>query len=384
MEPPRERWIVRKLRKLTDSILDRPARFVVPQLVLFVICGVYSWQSLGFSSARSDLVSEKLKYQRDYLDFKKQFHQPDVMIAMAESENPERNRLFMERLASRIQGEPGLFADTFYKGDLNQFGRKGLMFLSQESLDEVSKVCRDDWSFIEKFSKADNLNAALRALNREFREGSPAAAKSEEIAAVAPALRVFRRTLDHAASSVTEPLTNTYPGLPTLYGDQDRLYLSFSMGRIYALVTHAASPEVEEQAVGRLWKMVAETRREIGGVNAGITGEPVLNHDEMLQATSDINKATVISFVLVALIFIIGFHELGRPLLATFCLLVGIVFALGFTTLTVGRLNILSITLVPILVGVAIDFGVHFISRYEEELCRGHVQKEALRRACWV
>lgn len=381
MQPPREKWSDRKLRTLTDAILDRPWRFVAPQLLLFVVCIFYAVHSLGFSAARGDLVSEKIKYQRDYVEFKREFQLPDALIAMAESDSPEKNRLFVERLAARLQREPALFANTVYKGDLEQMGRKGLLFLSQESLDEVSRICREDWPFIETFSKADNLNTALRALNREFREGSPTAHSGEDLAEAAPALRAFRRTLDQASRSINEPMTNTFPGIPSLFGDQNRLYLSFSSGRIYALVTHAVSPAVENQAVTRLWELLNQTRREVSGVNAGITGEPVLNHDEMLQATRDINLATIISFLLVALIFIIGFHEVSRPLLATFCLLVGIVFALGFTTLTVGRLNILSITLVPILVGVAIDFGVHFISRYEEELCRGHQQREALRRA---
>jgi uncharacterized protein len=381
MQPPREKWSARKLRSLTDAILDRPWRFVVPQLLLFVVCIIYAVHSLGFSAARGDLVSEKIKYQRDYVEFKREFQLPDSMIAMAESDSPEKNRMFVERLAARIQREPSLFANTVYKGDLGQMGRKGLLFLSQDSLDEVSRICREDWPFIETFSKADNLNTALRALNREFREGSPSANNGKDLAEAAPALRAFRRTIDQASRSITEPLTNNFPGIPALFGDQNRIYLSFSAGRIYALVTHAASPAVENEAVARLWELVASTRREVTGVNAGITGEPVLNHDEMKQATRDINLATIISFLLVALIFIIGFHEVSRPLLATFCLLVGIVFALGFTTLTVGRLNILSITLVPILVGVAIDFGVHFISRYEEELCRGHQQREALRRA---
>ena len=39
--------------------------------------------------------------------------------------------------------------------------------------------------------------------------------------------------------------------------------------------------------------------------------------------------------------------------------------------LAVGHLNILTITFVPILIGLAIDFGVHLITRYEEELRHG-------------
>ena len=117
------------------------------------------------------------------------------------------------------------------------------------------------------------------------------------------------------------------------------------------------------------------------GVNAGISGEPVLNLDEMTQARHDISLAASISMALVACIFIYGFSEIRRPVLATLCLIIGVTYALGFATLFVGRLNILSITLLPILIGLAIDFGVHLISRFEEELAREGTRQEALRQA---
>src|SRR5438552_11895834 len=54
---------------------------------------------------------------------------------------------------------------------------------------------------------------------------------------------------------------------------------------------------------------------------------------------------------------------------------------MGFTTLVVGHLNILTITFAPILIGLAIDYGVHLISRYEEELRRGKSDAAALTKA---
>ena len=81
------------------------------------------------------------------------------------------------------------------------------------------------------------------------------------------------------------------------------------------------------------------------------------------------------------MIFIYGYQETGRPLKATVCLLPGLGYTLAFTTLVVGHLNILTITFVPMLIGLAIDFGVHLITRYEEELRRGRSEEEAIRKA---
>ena len=134
-------------------------------------------------------------------------------------------------------------------------------------------------------------------------------------------------------------------------------------------------------AVERLRDLLAHTSREVPGINVGITGEPVLDYDEMEQSRKDSTVASILSLVICALIFIYGYQETGRPLKATFCLLVGLGYTLAFTTFVIGHLNILTITFVPMLIGLAIDFGVHLITRYEEELRLGRTEEEAMRKA---
>src|SRR5258707_855080 len=101
----------------------------------------------------------------------------------------------------------------------------------------------------------------------------------------------------------------------------------------------------------------------------------------MAQSQKDTMVASIASLVLCALIFIYGYQQTGRPVKATICLLVGLAYTLAFSTLVVGHLNILTITFVPILIGLAIDYGVHLISRYEEELRHGKSEEAALTKA---
>ena len=123
------------------------------------------------------------------------------------------------------------------------------------------------------------------------------------------------------------------------------------------------------KAVERLRQLALQPKAEVPGVNVGITGEPVLEYDEMQQSQKDSTVATVVSLVLCALIFIYGYRETGRPIKATICLIVGLGYTMGFTTLTVGHLNILTVTFLPMLIGLAIDFGVHLITRVTKRNC---------------
>ncbi len=62
----------------------------------------------------------------------------------------------------------------------------------------------------------------------------------------------------------------------------------------------------------RLRQLVEETQTEVPGLNVGLTGEPVLEMDEMAQSQKDTALAAVVSLVLSALIFIYGYGETGR------------------------------------------------------------------------
>ena len=112
-----------------------------------------------------------------------------------------------------------------------------------------------------------------------------------------------------------------------------------------------------------------------------LTGDPVLAYDEMHQAEHDCVLASAVALLLCSVVFIVAYSQVWRPFKAALCLLIGLGYTLGFTTLAIGHLNILSIAFAPMLIGLAIDFGIHFISRYEEEMRNRRSETEAIDRA---
>ncbi|MEY2409326.1 MAG: uncharacterized protein QOF48_1996, partial [Verrucomicrobiota bacterium] len=379
MRPLHEQLAGRLLHKLADRLEAHPLWFVLPQVLLLLICVVFTVTHLRFSTNRSDLVSAKEKYQKTHLLLKQEFKFQDSLVAIVESENQDKNRHFVERLAFRLRSEPESFQDVYYKGDLKMMGPKALLFLPDETLEELQTTLVENDSIIKTFSQVDSLNSLFELVNRQLREAG--ATTSAQRSALAGTLPVLRRIVEESSKSISGTGVTPAPGVAAFFGDRRSLYLTFASNQIFAVIANAASEAVEPQAVQRLRQLVRETQSDTPGVNAGITGEPVLNYDESRQAERDVNRAALVALVLVAAIFVCGYHEIRRPLMATVCLLVGIAYTLGFATLTVGHLNLLSITLVPILIGLAIDFGVHLISRYEEELRAGKNQATAIRRA---
>ena len=427
MSSPREHLFVRALRLLADAVFKHPGWFLWPQLLLAAICVWYTVVKLEFDMDRNNLVGSEQTYNRNFLALKKEFPGEDDLVAVIESEDHEKNRQFVERLGKRIDAEStavsptNLFTDVIYKGDLTMMGRKALLFVPEDSLKEMRKALQDYRPFIDQFSVATNLESLVHLINIQVRT-----AKREDNttnAALAQSLPALERIFRRATESLHHSGLPVSPGVDALFGAGEEAerekYITFSAGRIYLATAKPRAPleselappplsrlekllgrvpeaataksrelrmtdvqgDLTDRAVLRFGELVKETQKEIQGVNVGLTGEPVLDRDEMNQSQHDSIVATIISLVLSALIFIIGYNQTGRPLKAVACLIVGLAYTMGFTTLVVGHLNILTITFVPMLIGLAIDFGVHFITRFEEELRQGSSDLVSLNRA---
>ena len=56
----------------------------------------------------------------------------------------------------------------------------------------------------------------------------------------------------------------------------------------------------------------------------------------------------------------------------------GVVWTLGIVSITIGYLNLITAFIAAVLLGLGIDFGLHFYARYREERAVGHDPLEAM------
>jgi hopanoid biosynthesis associated RND transporter like protein HpnN len=369
-------WLARK-------VLRYRGWFFYPQIALFVICVVYTVKFLEFDTSRNNLVGSNKKYHQNFLGLKKEFPTQDDLVVVVESEDTEKNRQFVERLGARLEAETNLFRDVFYKGDLKMLGSKALLFVPESDLKELRNTLKDYQPFIKQFTTTTNLLSLFSMLNTQFRTAKPE--KNAETESLVKALPAVERIVTQATASLRNSGTAPSPGITALFNPgedaEQEIYVTFAKGRIYLVTAQAPTEDKNDDSVIRLRELVEETKAEVPGLNVGLTGEPVLEHDEMAQSQKDTMVATVASLVICALIFIYGYQETGRPIKATICLIIGLGYTMAFATFAIGHLNILTITFVPILIGLAIDFGVHLISRYEEELRHGKGEEAAIAKA---
>jgi hopanoid biosynthesis associated RND transporter like protein HpnN len=382
-------WAERWLGLLAARIYAHPNAFIYPQILLFGLCIFYTVSQLEFNTNRSDLVGAEKRYHRNFLDYKKTFQNQDELVTIVESEDVERNREFIERLGIRLNQEPDLFRDVFFKGNFKTLGPKSLQLIKQiDDVKALDEKLKSALPLLNQFTQVTNLTEMVRTINRQFRQSGKQASpekNTEGTHPLATSLPLLTSLLDQARGSLhqEEPLIPPAVSglLGTSHANAAKEYIQFDEGRLFLITAQPVSDELEKTAVRRLRVLVKETQTMVPGVNVGVTGKSVLELDEMQQSRKDTTKATLISLLLVVLIFIFGYRETGRPIKATLCLLISLGYTMGFTTLVVGHLNILTIAFVPMLIGLAIDFGVHLITRYEEELGYGNDNELSLKNA---
>ncbi len=124
--------------------------------------------------------------------------------------------------------------------------------------------------------------------------------------------------------------------------------------------------------------MIAEVEENSPGVDIGLTGFPVLGSDEGEAMMDNMAIGFIVAIAGILLLFFIGFRQILMPTLAAIPLVVGIIWSMGFASLTVGELNMFSMMAPVILLGLGIDYAIHIISKYAESRAKGMTMEQAL------
>src|SRR6058998_2266910 len=142
---------------LAAGVIRYRQLFLYPQLLLFVLSVAYTVKYLQFDTSRDNLVGANKKYHQNFLKFKKEFPTQDDLVVVVQSEDPEKNRQFVERIGAKLEAQTNLFRDVIYKGDLKMLGSKALLIDAESDLVELKKALTDFRPFIRQFSHITNL-----------------------------------------------------------------------------------------------------------------------------------------------------------------------------------------------------------------------------------
>jgi hypothetical protein len=393
------------LAALARTIIRWPIAFVATSLALAVVAGAYAVSRLEFRTSRNDLIGRESQYWRNYSEYAREFRDEEDYIILAEGNDPSRNQAAIDALAAALllpannphpddDDEAQTFAseDVFARADLDLLQQRFLYFLSTNDLAGIRDSVREFKQLVAVLQANPELATFFDAMNQMLQQMEIAPeAQRRRMEAFLPTVCAILRQMaefrgENAPSGLLSPWASAFFSEEMLRQAEEQMrwkgYNAFANGTMFLMLVHpndgdkgAAS---HAATVPKIRRIIAEVAPEFPDVKIGLTGEPVLDLDEMETSQRDAMWATILTLALCGLLFVTGFREWLRPILATACLVLILALSLGWATLAVGHLNIITVTFAVMIIGLGIDLGIQIIARYEEELSRGAPRQQAV------
>ncbi len=380
-------WL-RASSALHRFLLSHPLATLAGGLLLALLSILVTREHLEFWTERNVLTSQDSPEAARYRAYRREF-KDDYVILVVRSKDVEEGKRFASVLGRRLEEEQSTVQEVFYRIPLEEFRRQALLFLEPAEIDDLRTKISKHRELLERLARSPGLVTLLRTVNEQisralvstavsglFSEKEPEGEEEKEgKEKVAPEdLQVLSSLMDSLYVWLTDAPRYRSPwgifaqdagGL-----SEDGFLVDEDRGWVFLLAylkDVEGSFNREGAAIDRIREDIREISAGFPGVKVAITGTPALNSNEMATSLQDMTRAMGLALFLVALLFVGGFGETRRPLMAIVVLLAGVLWTLGWTSLTVGHLTILSMAFGSILVGLGIDFGIHIVARYEKE-----------------
>jgi hopanoid biosynthesis associated RND transporter like protein HpnN len=367
------------------GFITRHARLILAgALLLSVIAVVYTRQHLEFLTGRDDLMPKSTAFHRDYRAYRQEFGDQEEIVAVIESSDAEKAARFGDRLYERLHQDKKHFQDVFYPFGLDFFKKNGLLFMSLDEIRSLRQNLTLAKPALKELAASPSVQTLFTFLTREM-DGylnSPAGPAADRRLAQ---LTFMLEKLGLGIGRFGQAGAPEFSLEEFFFQGKDGQESSVTKaGRQQVLtllpVKDAASFVPAETAIKVLREEIARLRAlpEFKGVVVGLTGTPVLEHEEMATSQKDIELATIISLALTVILLLLAFRGVVNVLAAMLSLGVAICLSFGFATIAVGHLNILSMVFAIMLIGIGIEYGIQVVLRYQEALAGGPPQLDAI------
>ena len=373
-----------KLFTFLGKLSSQHSRLVVLiAVVLTLVAGVYAANTITLNADLDRLVSEELDYHKRYLDFLDEFGDMEYLYVVVEiGDDLPKAKRFATDVAKRFEKIQDIKEIT-YKIDNPAMEQGFMLYLPMDELKALAAILTDGAFDVRQVAHWKTLTPFFAAINREV-AGPVDTSREKELA-------TSFTFLDGVIDDMTATLANgkQYEScLQSLFFGDGETFDPDGFLRNGDLLFIMIMPEkdfttmeVIAEPLARIRKAVNETKANYPGITAGLTGRPVLAADELATTDRDMTKATLLAIVLVGLLFVFFFRSFVRPTLAMASLIMGITWTFGVVAVVFGSLTILSIVFALILVGASIEYAIHLVARYQEELAKGMDVRTAMTNA---
>lgn len=339
-----------------SSFCYRNAPAVCAILVGLTLAFALSARSLRIDTDLTSLLPESFESVRDVHDISKEFGGVGYVAVVVHGKDKETVIRFAEDVAPKLSALKNVrYVD--YKRPVSFFRDHALYYLDQEDLESVldRMTARRDWE----------VSRATGSLLDDDEEAPPVSFTDLE--------EKYRDRLSLEADSKR--------------GKEEAEYYLDATGTRLALLVKpvrlASDLSFAKEVVADVEHVIADVdKSKYGdGFTVDLSGRYKKRVDLATTLSRDIQVASAIAFALVLAYVALHFRRLAAVVLVLVPLAFTLAATYGVAAMTIGSLNIITSFIGAILLGIAIDNGIHLLGRYDEMRASGMPPEEAVRSA---
>jgi len=372
------------LRETSDLLgrgIIRHARTILLATAFVLVLSGIAITRLGVDTDIAKMLPLDNPVAQSYTEITDEFETTSTLIALVEG--PERETLIKtaEALSTafRTDGRTGaLVRSVQYRFDRNFAERWGLLLQKNEDLADTERIFASTRLLPLLRATNDIIEEKLADGDDEEVEGSEG---EDDSYAMMSQFALFAEELERAVSTDGGDVWVKAEGLADawLFGEE---YLMDPEGRSLLMVIRPSFDIGDRSKLTALSNAAMELAREASAkdpsISVSYTGDVQNEADEERAIGSDTFYPSLIAFGLIVVLFCFSFNRRRTILFALAALAAGIVIDLAFAALTVRNLNMVTSSFGALLVGLGIDFGIHIVSRFDEETHKGALPEEAM------
>lgn len=316
--------------------LSRHPKAILIFSIILTISAVYVASHLEIKSSLTELLPQDTEHVKNLNEISKRAGGVGYLMVAVDGNKPEAMYRFAEDLYEKIK-DNSLIRFIYYKNDLEFIKKHALLFLSKGDLERAAE-------FIE--NKMDEERAKLNPFYIDLL-GDLEPEKKED------SFKDINKLLEK-------------------YSILRRQYLVNNENNFLVMLIKPREVAANMKSTTKLVNSVQAAITELNPAGYDADLKVQLNGRYMTQfrdnqtITKDLRSTSIISALLILISLSVMFKKRRTFIIIGLPLFMGLAWTFGLTYLIIGELNLITTFLVAILLGLGINFGIHFFKRYLE------------------
>jgi hypothetical protein len=365
---------VRLLERWVAAVARRARLALLLTIAFTILCVFYTVGHFSVNTDTSNMIAGDVPYKADIGAFHEAFPlDNEIIVVVIDGRTPEAAEAAAAAISGGLAADRSAIDSVFWPAGEPFFRKNGLLYLDTAALGELSDNLARAQPLLGALVGDPSLRGLLSLIDQAMH------APAEEILAGGEVNRLFDAVagvIEARLDGKPQPLSwrSLFPTKMSEPGGLRQLVLVKPILDFTQLIPAEVPLAHVRQAIAALPPTLAAS------VNVRLTGEAMLAYEEIGGATKGALLAVAVSLALVALILIWGLGSPWLALSAFATMIIGLIWTTAFGAAFVGEFNLISITFAVLFVGLGVDFAIHFVLRYREQMQQGHDRWEAFPR----